>query len=185
METLFHEFGHALHAMLSDSPYFELSGFAVEWDFVELPSQLMENWVVAQETLATLAKHYQTGNRLTEEIIQTLVELNTFMKGVQIMRQTELALLDLELYSTQIPTTVADLDQKILETVNRHSLYPRGEEYKMYCSFLHIFGGGYASKYYSYMRAERLEAEVFAKIKSIGMLDPEAGTLYKKTILTQ
>lgn len=101
------------------------------------------------------------------------------------MRQTELALLDLELYGTQIPTTVADLDQKILETVNRHSLYPRGEEYKMYCSFLHIFGGGYASKYYSYMRAERLEAEVFAKIKSIGMLDPESGTLYKKTILTQ
>lgn len=87
------------------------------------------------------------------------------MMGFWVSRQNELALVDMTLYTSPIPKDIAELDQKILETVNQYSLFSRGEEYKMYCAFLHIFGGGYAAKYYSYMRAERLEADVFQKIK--------------------
>ena len=138
VETLFHEFGHALHAMLAGSPYAELSGFNVEWDFVELPSQLMENWVSDPEALKSLAKHYQTWLPMPEKLVQTLQDLKTFMMGNWVSRQNELALLDMTLYTSSIPNSVEELDQKILEIVNQYSIFPRGEEYKMYCAFLHI-----------------------------------------------
>ena len=183
VETLFHEFGHALHAMLAGSPYAELSGFNVEWDFVELPSQLMENWVSDPEALKTLAKHYQTWLPMPEKLIQTLQDLKSFMMGNWVSRQNELALLDMTLYTSPIPNSVEELDQKILEIVNQYSIFPRGEEYKMYCAFLHIFGGGYEAKYYSYMRAELLEADVFQTIKKAWIFNPEIWSAYKEKIL--
>jgi len=183
VETLFHEFGHALHAMLAGSPYAELSGFNVEWDFVELPSQLMENWASNPEALKSLAKHYQTWLPMPERLVQTLQDLKTFMMGNWVSRQNELALLDMTLYTSPIPNSVEELDQKILEIVNQYSIFPRGEEYKMYCAFLHIFGGSYEAKYYSYMRAELLEADVFQAIKKSWIFNPEIGSAYKEKIL--
>ena len=183
VETLFHEFGHALHAMLAGSPYAELSGFNVEWDFVELPSQLMENWASNPEALKSLAKHYQTWLPMPEKLVQTLQDLKTFMMGNWVSRQNELALLDMTLYTSPIPNSVEELDQKILEIVNQYSIFPRGEKYKMYCAFLHIFGGGYEAKYYSYMWAELLEADVFQTIKKSWIFNPEIGSAYKEKIL--
>ena len=183
VETLFHEFGHALHAMLAGSPYAELSGFNVEWDFVELPSQLMENWASNPEALKSLAKHYQTWLPMPEKLVQTLQDLKSFMMGNWVSRQNELALLDMTLYTSPIPNSVEELDQKILEIVNQYSIFPRGEKYKMYCAFLHIFGGGYEAKYYSYMWAELLEADVFQTIKKSWIFNPEIGSAYKEKIL--
>lgn len=185
VETLFHEFGHALHAMLAESKYAELNGFNVEWDFVELPSQLLERWASEAESLQQLSKHYQTWAPLPNKSLENIKKLSTFMMGNWVIRQNELAILDLTLYSESTPENIETLDQKILKIVNQYSLFKRDEKYQMYCSFLHIFGGGYAAGYYSYMRAEALEADVFSKIKKKGLFNPEIWHLYRDQILAQ
>ena len=185
VETLFHEFGHALHAMLAESKYAELNGFNVEWDFVELPSQLLERWASEAESLQQLSKHYQTWAPLPNKSLENIKKLSTFMMGNWVIRQNELAILDLTLYSESTPENIETLDQKILKIVNQYSLFKRDEKYLMYCSFLHIFGGWYAAGYYSYMRAEALEADVFSKIKKKGLFNPEIWHLYRDQILAQ
>ena len=185
VETLFHEFGHALHAMLAESKYPELNGFNVEWDFVELPSQLLERWAGEPEALKQLSKHYQTWEALPDEMLENIKKLSTFMMGNWVVRQNELAIVDLMLYSDKVPENIEALDQKILEIVNQYSLFKRDERYQMYCCFLHIFGGGYAAGYYSYMRAEALEADVFSKIKKKGLFNPEIWHQYRDQILAQ
>ena len=185
VETLFHEFGHALHAMLAESKYAELNGFNVEWDFVELPSQLLERWASEAESLRQLSKHYQTWAPLPNKSLENIKKLSTFMMGNWVIRQNELAILDLTLYSESTPENIETLDQKILEIVNQYSLFKRDEKYQMYCSFLHIFGGWYAAGYYSYMRAEALEADVFSKIKKKGLFNPEIWHQYRDQILAQ
>ena len=107
------------------------------------------------------------------------------MMGNWVVRQNELAIVDLMLYSDKVPENIEALDQKILEIVNQYSLFKRDEKYQMYCSFLHIFGGGYAAGYYSYMRAEALEADVFSKIKKKGLFNPEIWHQYRDQILAQ
>ena len=185
VETLFHEFGHALHAMLAESKYPELNGFNVERDFVELPSQLLERWASEAESLQQLSKHYQTWAPLPNKSLENIKKLSTFMMGNWVIRQNELAILDLTLYSESTPENIETLDQKILEIVNQYSLFKKDEKYQMYCSFLHIFGGGYAAGYYSYMRAEALEADVFSKIKKKGLFNPEIWHQYRDQILAQ
>ena len=185
VETLFHEFGHALHAMLAESKYAELNGFNVEWDFVELPSQLLERWASEAESLQQLSKHYQTWAPLPNKSLENIKKLSTFMMGNWVIRQNELAILDLMLYSESTPENIKTLDQKILKIVNQYSLFKRDEKYQMYCSFLHIFGGWYAAGYYSYMRAEALEADVFSKIKKKGLFNPEIWHQYRDQILAQ
>lgn len=185
VETLFHEFGHALHAMLAESKYAELNGFNVEWDFVELPSQLLERWASEAESLQQLSKHYQTWAPLPNKILENIKKLSTFMMGNWVVRQNELAIVDLMLYSDKVPENIEALDQKILEIVNQYSLFKRDEKYQMYCSFLHIFGGWYAAGYYSYMRAEALEADVFSKIKRNWLFNPEIWHQYRDHILAQ
>lgn len=140
VETLFHEFGHAIHEMLSASTLSELSGFGVEWDFVELPSQLLENWVSDRASLEKLAKHHETGEALGEETLNTLESLETYMSGHFVVRQNEFALLDMSLYSQEVPKTIEALDQKTLELVNKYGVFQKTQNYKMYCSFGHIFG---------------------------------------------
>lgn len=185
VETLFHEFGHALHAMLAESKYAELNGFNVEWDFVELPSQLLERWASEAESLQQLSKHYQTWAPLPNKSLENIKKLSTFMMGNWVIRQNELAILDLTLYSESTPENIETLDQRILKIVNQYSLFKRDEKYLMYCSFLHIFGGWYAAGYYSYMRAEALEADVFSKIKKKGLFNPEIWHQYRDQILAQ
>lgn len=171
VETLFHEFWHALHEMLSESKYSDLSWFNVEWDFVELPSQIHENWVSSRESLEKLARHFETWESISTEILNTLDTLKTFMSWIFTLRQNEFALLDMKLYSENSPKTVEELDKKTLKIANDFWVFKRWDEYKMYASFGHIFGWGYSAWYYSYMRAEILEADVFERIKEVWMFD--------------
>lgn len=185
VETLFHEFWHAIHEMLSESKYSSLSGFNVEWDFVELPSQLLENWVSDKESLKKLWKHFETWESFPENLLEKFEKLKTFMTWNFVARQNEFALLDMILYSSEVPETVDELDKKTLEIVNKYWFRKRNEDYKMYASFWHIFGWGYAAWYYSYMWAEILEADVFAKIKEMWMFSPETWEKLFKTIIWQ
>lgn len=185
VETLFHEFWHALHELLSESKYSELSGFWVEWDFVELPSQLLENWVSDKESLKNMSKHVETWEKLSDEMIEKIDNLKYFMTGMFLARQCEFALLDMSLYSSDIVWDIDALDKKILQIVNKYSIFKRWEDYKMYCSFNHIFGGWYAAGYYSYMWAEIIEADVFSKIKEMWMFSPETWEKLLKTIIWQ
>ena len=170
--------------MVWKSRYAELSG-NVEWDFVELPSQLLENWVDDVESMEKLSKHYQTWESLPKYILDKLDKVSTYWMWQWVLRQNELALVDLNLYTSDIPNSVEELDKKILEIVNENSIFLRWEEYKMYCSFLHIFWWWYESKYYSYMRADQLQADVFSKIKSEWMKDPKVWKEYLEKILAQ
>ncbi len=185
VEDLFHEFWHAIHAMVSESEYAELSWFNVEWDFVELPSQLMENRVYERESLSKLAKHYQTNEQLPHDILNKLDELKTFMQWYYILRQNEFALVDIHLYTNPAPKTIKELDREIIDIVNQNSIFNRWKEYKMYCSFHHIFWDDYECKYYSYLWADQLWADVFSKIKEKGMFNVFIWWQYMKKILAQ
>ncbi len=185
VETIFHEFWHALHEMLSESKYSELSWFNVEWDFVELPSQLHENWVKDKESLKKLAKHYKTGEALDNSIIEKLEKLDTYMSWLWVSRQNEFALLDMYLYKEEAPIDIKQLDKKVLELINKNWIFKRGEEYKMYCAFNHIFGWGYAAWYYSYMWAEILEKDIWEEIKKHWIFNREIWEKFIKTILWQ
>ena len=185
VETLFHEFWHALHEMLSESKYSELSWFWVEWDFVELPSQLLENWVWDRESLKKLAKHVDTWNSINEELLNKLDKLKTYMSWIFVSRQNEFALLDMYLYSTEIPESIVELDEIVLNIINKYSIFKRWKDYKMYCSFGHIFGWWYAAWYYSYMWAEIIEADVFNRIKELWMFDRNVWEKLLKTVIWQ
>ena len=185
VETLFHEFGHALHEMLSESKHSDLSWFWVEWDFVELPSQIHENWVSERESLALFAKHSETWDKITDELLDKLDVLKTFMMWNMVLRQNEFALLDMHLYTWDVPNSIEELDKKVLNIVNELWLFKRGDDYKMYTSFGHIFGWGYAAGYYSYMWAEIIEADAFAEIKRRGMFKRETWEKFLSTILGQ
>ncbi|MDD4151329.1 MAG: M3 family metallopeptidase [Candidatus Gracilibacteria bacterium] len=186
VETIFHEFGHALHEMLSESKYSALSGFSVEWDFVELPSQIHENWVGERESLKLLSKHHFTGESLSDEILDKFKILKNLSSGYFTIRQNEFALLDMMLYTLEeIPKNVGELDKITLDFVNKIGLFERGDYYKSYATFSHIFGGGYAAGYYSYMRAEILEAQAWEHIKENGIFNPEIGEKFISTLLGQ
>lgn len=185
VETLFHEFWHALHELLSESKYSELSWFWVERDFVELPSQLLENWVWEKESIKKLSKHIETWESLSDEMIEKFEKLKHYMSWVFVARQNEFSLLDMTLYSSEVPNSIEELDKKTLEIVNIYSIFPRSNDYKMYCSFNHIFWGWYAAGYYSYMWAEIIEADVFERIKEMWMFDSKTWEKLLKTIIGQ
>ena len=185
VETLFHEFGHALHEILSESPHSELSWFWVEWDFVELPSQIHENWVWERESLEKLSKHIKTGKSISKAMLDKLDKLKTYMTWVFVARQNELTLLDMTLHSSDIPKNVKALDKKVLEIVNKYSVFKKSNDYKMYCQFSHIFAWWYAAGYYSYLWAEIIEADIFSRIKKMWMFDPKTWDKFLSTILWQ
>ena len=185
VETLFHEFWHALHEIGSESKYSELSWFWVEWDFVELPSQLLENWVSDRKSLEKLARHVDTWSSLSKDMLDKLDNLKTYMSGMFVIRQNEFALLDMNLYSAEVPKDIEELDKKVLEIVNKYSIFKRWEDYKMYCSFWHIFWGWYGAGYYSYMWAEIIEADIFARIKELWMFDRDVWKNLQNTLLGQ
>jgi len=178
--TLFHEFGHALHGILANTKYPSLSGTSVKWDFVELPSQFLENFCYETEFLKTFAKHYKTGEILGEEKIKKISESKNFMEGYQTLRQLGLGLLDLAYH-----TKSTDLeDIKTFEDFHTKDtqLYPTNPETAISPSFSHIFQGGYASGYYSYKWAEVLDADAFALFKENGIFNPETAEKYKKML---
>ena len=175
--TLFHEFGHALHGILADTQYPNLSGTSVKWDFVELPSQFLENYCYEPEFLKTFAKHYQTGEVLSDEKIKKINESKNFMEGYQTLRQLGFGLLDMA-YHTQ-PEAVQDIKTFETKQTEKCSLYPVNVETAISPSFSHIFQGGYSAGYYSYKWAEVLDTDTFQYFKENGIFNSEIAKKYK------
>ena len=182
--TLFHEFGHALHGMLADTTYPSLSGTSVAWDFVELPSQLMENWCFEKEALNLFAKHYKTGKLIPIEWIEKLKAAGKFQQGIQTLRQLSFGLLDMS-WHAQDPSNINDVKTHEKEIFRRTQLFPDVAENCMSTAFAHIFQGGYSSGYYSYKWAEVLDADAFAFFKSNGVFNTEISERLKEHILSK
>ncbi len=182
--TLFHEFGHALHEMLSDCRFQKLSGTEVLWDFVELPSQLMENWLLETDSLRLFAQHYKTKEMIPNSLIENLKQANQFQIGYQYLRQLQLAYLDMRVHTAD-PKEIEDLDKFEKKVTERFRLFPTIQGTNALCSFSHLFGGGYSAGYYSYKWAEVLEADCFEYFKEKGVLSSEVGQKFKNHILSR
>ncbi|WP_298542998.1 M3 family metallopeptidase [uncultured Aquimarina sp.] len=182
--TLFHEFGHALHGMLANTTYPGLSGTSVYWDFVELPSQVLENWCYEKEALELFAKHYETGEVIPMELVQKIKESSTFMEGMSTMRQLSFGLLDMSWHS-QNPIDIKDVKTHEKNAFAGTSLYPDVAENCMSTAFSHIFQGGYSAGYYSYKWAEVLDADAFEYFKENGIFNKEVATKFKDYVLSK
>ncbi len=184
VRTLFHEFGHALHGLLSKCTYRSMSGTNVYWDFVELPSQIMENWTGEKESLDLFARHYQTDATIPAELVQKIKKASQFQSGWMSLRQLSLGWLDM-MWHTTAPDKIKDVDQFETETDSLTRLIPKEEGTNKSCSFSHIFGGGYAAGYYSYKWAEVLDADAFEYFKEKGLFNSEVATKFKNSILSR
>lgn len=185
MTTLFHEFGHALHGMLANTQYKSLSGTSVSWDFVELPSQILENWCYEKEALELFAKHYQSDELIPLTLVKKIKEASNFMEGLATMRQLSFGLLDMKWHSTnpnELPTSIEEVEASVFELTD---LYPQVDKSCMSTAFSHIFQGGYSAGYYSYKWAEVLDADAFAFFKEKGIFDKEVASLFKEQILSK
>ncbi len=182
--TLFHEFGHALHGMLANTTYPSLSGTSVYWDFVELPSQIMENWVYEPETLALFAKHYETGETIPQQYIDKIKESANFLEGMATLRQLSFGLLDMA-WHTKNPNDISSLKDFENQEFQYTQLYPDVAENAMSTAFSHIFAGGYSSGYYSYKWAEVLDADAFDYFKQHGIFNKEIASKFKDFVLSQ
>ncbi|GAB5472592.1 MAG: M3 family metallopeptidase [Maribacter sp.] len=182
--TLFHEFGHGLHGMLANTTYPSLSGTSVYWDFVELPSQIMENWCYEQKALQLFAKHYQTGEVIPMEFVKKIKESATFQEGMATLRQLSFGLLDMSWHGAD-PSKISNVKAHESKVFDGTNLYPDTPETCMSTAFAHIFQGGYSSGYYSYKWAEVLDADAFAYFKEKGIFDKEVATKFKDHVLSK
>ena len=183
LTTLFHEFGHALHGMLSKVTYPSLSGTNVARDFVELPSQLMENWCYEEETLRLFATHYQTGEPLPIEWVKKVKAVEDFMKGILNVRQLNFGFLDMEWHAYPHLERLEDV-RTFEQTVTKATqLYPPIDEMCISPAFSHIFSGGYAAGYYSYKWSEALEEDALEVFKEAGFFNKTVATRFRKEIL--
>ena len=182
--TLFHEFGHALHGMLANTTYPSLSGTSVYWDFVELPSQVMENWCYEPEALALFAKHYETGEIIPQEFVNKIKESASFQEGMATLRQISFGLLDMAFHSNN-PSEITNIKEFEKAAFEGTILYPDVAENCMSVSFSHIFAGGYSSGYYSYKWAEVLDADAFAYFQEKGIFNKEVATKFKDNVLSK
>ena len=182
--TLFHEFGHALHGMLADTTYPNLSGTSVFWDFVELPSQVMENWCYEKEALTLFAKHYETGDLIPMELVQKIKESAAFLEGLATVRQLSFGILDMGWHGKD-PSAISSVKAFEKEQFASTQFYPDVEDNAMSTSFSHIFNGGYSSGYYSYKWAEVLDADAYEYFKDNGIFDKEVATKFKENILSK
>ena len=183
LTTLFHEFGHALHGMLSKVTYPSLSGTNVARDFVELPSQLMENWCYEEETLRLFATHYQTGEPLPIEWVKKVKAVEDFMKGILNVRQLNFGFLDMEWHTYPHLERLEDV-RTFEQTVTKATqLYPPIDEMCISPAFSHIFSGGYAAGYYSYKWSEALEESALEVFKEAGFFNKAVATRFRKEIL--
>ena len=182
--TLFHEFGHGLHGILANTVYPSLSGTSVFWDFVELPSQIMENWCYEAEALSLFAHHYQTNELIPMELVQKIKESASFQEGMATLRQLSFGLLDMGWHG-QDPTAIADVKSFESKQFSATQLYPDVLENAMSTAFSHIFQGGYSSGYYSYKWAEVLDADAFAYFQEKGIFNSEVATKFKENILSK
>ncbi len=184
VNTLFHEFGHALHGLLSDCTYPSLSGTEVPRDFVELPSQIMENWVTEPEVLKSFAKHYQTGEPIPDELIEKIKKASKFNQGFATVEYLAASFLDMD-WHTLTDTTLQDAHEFENNSMKKIGLIP--EIVVRYRSpyFRHIFSGGYSSGYYSYIWAEVLDSDAFQAFKENGLFDRKTASKFRKYILSR
>lgn len=184
VKTLFHEFGHALHSLLAQGKYASLSGPNVYWDFVELPSQLMENWAYEKECLNLFAHHYQKKHLIPEEMIENIRAAANYMEGYQTVRQISFGMLDMA-WHRQAPAENVDIftfENKVLAATK---LLPPAAGSCRSTAFSHIFQGGYSAGYYSYKWAEVLDADAFAYFKSEGIFNKKVADSFRKHILSK
>jgi peptidyl-dipeptidase Dcp len=182
LTTFLHEFGHALHGMLSQCTYESLSGTNVARDFVELPSQFMENWAFEQEWLDTWAVHFKTGDKIPIEIIKKIRDASTFNEGYACNRQLGFSFLDMAWHTITNPFE-GDINDFEGGAMLKTELFPIYESLNMSCSFTHLFGGGYAAGYYGYKWAEVLDADAFRYFRESGIFNPEVADSFRKNIL--
>ncbi len=180
--TLFHEFGHALHGMLADTTYPGLSGTSVYWDFVELPSQILENWCYEPEALALFARHYQSGELIPQALIDKIKASANYLEGMATVRQLGFGLLDMAWHGGD-PRGVADVKAFEKASFDSTRLFPDTPETCMSTAFSHIFQGGYSSGYYSYKWAEVLDADAFACFRENGIFNREVADRFRENIL--
>ncbi len=182
--TLFHEFGHALHGMLANTTYPSLSGTSVYWDFVELPSQVLENWCYEKEALELFAKHYKTNEVIPMDLVNKIKESAIFQQGMQTLRQISFGLLDMSWHG-QDPSNIKDVKAQEIKAFGDTQLYPDVSENCMSTAFAHIFQGGYSSGYYSYKWAEVLDADAFEYFKEKGVFNKTVANKFKEHVLSQ
>lgn len=184
LTTLFHEFGHALHGMLAKTNYPSLSGTNVPWDFVELPSQFMENWCYEKRALQLFAVHYKNSELIPMKWIEKIKAAAQFQQGMQTLRQLSFGLLDMS-WHAQDPSGIKNVKTHENSAFGNTQLFPDIMENCMSTAFAHIFQGGYSSGYYSYKWAEVLEADAFAYFKTKQLFDPKVASSLQKHILSQ
>lgn len=184
VETLLHEFGHALHGMLANGTYGSLSGTGVYRDFVELPSQIMENWLTEKEFLDQIAIHYETGEKIPQELIQKLVDASNFNAGYLCCRQVSFGLLDMAWHTQTVPFD-GDVINFEKQAWKAATILPNVPGTLMSSSFGHIFSGGYSAGYYGYKWAEVLDADAFAAFKEAGIFNKEVAKRFRDHILSK
>ena len=182
--TILHEFGHGLHGMLAEGTYPSLTGTNVARDFVELPSQIMENWAYEPEYLKTFAKHYKTGEVIPQELIDKIVASKNYLAGYACIRQLNFGLVDMDWHTL---TSVEGIDPIAFEQaeVDRNPVLPSVKDVIFSPSFTHIFAGGYAAGYYSYKWAEVLEADAFSLFKEKGIFNREVASAFREKLLSK
>jgi len=182
--TLFHEFGHALHGMLANTVYPSLSGTNVFWDFVELPSQLLENWCYEKDALSLFSKHYKSNEPIPMAFIEKIKKSSNFLEGMQTLRQLSFGILDMNWHGKD-PSKIKTVKEYETSAFKNTQLFPDVETNCMSTSFSHIFQGGYSSGYYSYKWAEVLDADAFALFLENGIFNKETAHKFKSAILTK
>ena len=182
--TLFHEFGHALHGMLANTTYNSLSGTSVSWDFVELPSQVLENWCYEKEALELFARHYETDEVIPMKYVEKIKESASFHEGMQTLRQLSFGLLDMKWHSEN-PSEINSVKEFENDAFSNTKLYPDVKENAMSTAFSHIFQGGYSSGYYSYKWAEVLDADAFEYFLEEGIFNKVVATKFKDNVLSK
>lgn len=184
VNTFLHEFGHALHGMFADTTFQSMSGTNVYWDFVELPSQIMENFAIEKDFLNTFAKHYETGENIPEELIQRIVDASNFNVAYACLRQLSFGLLDMAWYTRTEPFK-EDVRSYEKQAWKRAQLLPNVEETCMTVQFSHIMSGGYSAGYYSYKWAEVLDADAFSLFKEKGIFNQEVANSFRENVLSK
>lgn len=182
VNTIFHEFGHALHGMLSDVTYRSMASPEVYWDFVELPSQVMENWLSEKETLQLFAKHYKSGELIPDDLIEKINKSRSFHAGLAGLRQVSFGLLDMA-WHTGDPTKIENVNDFEDSVLEKTRLLPKVDGTNISCKLGHIFSGGYSAGYYSYKWAETLDADAFELFKEKGIFNKEVAESFRRNIL--